>query len=465
MQPQVHNQGLSLPTLLPTNQTQTYQLLLNRNLRSTISSTGVQTSASLPSSLTSVSGMNQTPINVVGQNASMQNNLSNVAQNPSSLVQRQNVIDQQLYQSQGVLSETSSNSTVQTDETNGVDWQEEIYQKIKTIKDIYLPELNEMRQKIDAKLQEHDSLPQQPKTDQLEKLKMFKIMADRMISFLQVSKDNVKISFKDKLSSYERQIITFLNTNRTRKPMPPMQQGQLPSSHMQSLQQPSSQITQAQFHENQMIPMTMHGSVSAMQQNNNMMNSMQTDSMASLQQGAMGSLQQNPISSPPASLSSVPSQNGLTTLQTSLPLQTNPNNMLQYQHQLQPYQQIQKQLMQQGMLQQQQWLKQCSQLLTLHQKARQQQEMLQLHQVAGVNEVKPNISSIPNVNAFAAPSIGQAPQESLAIGTTRVVVPDYGARGNDALATGKSTVAEQQSPDGAQLTQLISEARSPSAST
>ncbi|CAI0459425.1 unnamed protein product [Linum tenue] len=337
-------------------------------------------------------------------------------------------------------------STVQTDETNGVDWREEVYQKIKTMEDMYLPELNEMRQKFDAKLQE------QPKTGQLEKLKMFKIMVDRMLSFLQVSKDDVQVSFKDKLISYERQIITFLNVNRPRKPMPPMQQGQLPSSHMQSLQQPLSQITQAQFHENQMIPMTMHGSVSAMQQNNNMMNSMQTDSMASLQQGAMGSLQQNPISSPPASLSSVPSQNGLTTLQTSLPLQTNPNNMLhQYQHQLQPYQQIQKPLMQQGMLQQQQWHQQCSQLLTLHQKAREQQEMLQLHQVAGVNEVKPNISSLPNVNAVAVPSIGQPPQESLAIGTTRVVVPDYGARGNDALATGKSTVAEQQSPDGAQV--------------
>ncbi|CAL1407975.1 unnamed protein product [Linum trigynum] len=370
---------------------------------------------------------------------------------PGSLVQPQNVIDQQkqLYQSQRVLPETSStsqDSTAQTAQANGVDWQEEVYQKIKTMKEMYLPELNEMYQKIAAKLQQHDSLPQQPKTDQLEKLKMFKTMLERMISFLQVSKSNVLISFKEKLSSYERQIITFLNTNRPRKPMPQMQQGQLPSSHMQSLQQSSSQITQAQSHENQMNPMTLQSSVSAMQQNNNMasmqqtnnmasmqhslsgvsspqqnmMNSMQAGSnldsgqgnaMASSQQGAMGSLQQNPSSSQPASLSSVSSQSGLTMLQPNLPLQSNSNNMLQHQHlkQQQPHdqqilqshqfkqhqqRQMQQQLMQkQHMIQQQH---QHQQQLQQHQQqqqqqnqqVKQQQQISQLHQINDATDVK-----------------------------------------------------------------------------
>ncbi|CAI0459426.1 unnamed protein product [Linum tenue] len=333
-----------------------------------------------------------------------------------SLVQPQNVIDQQkqLFQSQ----------------------------RIKTMKEMYLPELNEMYQKIAAKLQQHDSLPQQPKTDQLEKLKMFKTMLERMISFLQVSKNNVQISFKEKLSSYERQIITFLNTNRPRKPMPPMQQGQLPSSHMQSLQQPSSQITQAQSHENQMNPMTLQGSVSAMQQTNNMssmqhslsgvsspqqnmMNSMQAGSnldsgqgnaMASPQQGAMGSLQQNPSSSQQASLSSMSSQSGLTMLQPSLPLQSNSNNMLQHQHlkQQQPHdqqilqsqqfkqhqqRQMQQQLLQkqhmlqqqqqhQQQLQQQHHQQQQQQQQQLNQQVKQQQQMPQLHQINDVTDAK-----------------------------------------------------------------------------
>ncbi|GMQ10859.1 hypothetical protein CsSME_00053698 [Camellia sinensis var. sinensis] len=160
--------------------------------------------------------------------------------------------------------------TAQTGNASSGDWQEEVYQKIKTMKDEYLPELNEIYQKIAGKLQQHDSLPQQPKNENLEKLKIFRTMLERIIAFLQVSKSNILPGFKDKLGSYEKQIINFINSNRPRK-LP----GQLPLAHMRSMQQSrwsQSQITQVQPLENQMNPqlqsMNLQGSASTMQQNN-----------------------------------------------------------------------------------------------------------------------------------------------------------------------------------------------------
>ncbi|XP_050286692.1 mediator of RNA polymerase II transcription subunit 15a-like isoform X1 [Quercus robur] len=139
---------------------------------------------------------------------------------------------------------SSLDSTAQTGHANGADWQEETYQKIKSMKDLYLPVINEMHQKIVAKLQQHDSLPQQSKSDQLEKLKVFKTMLERIITFLQVSKSNIPPGYKDNLGSYEEQIANFINTNRPKKPA--LQQGQFPAPHMQSMQQPQSQLAQMQ---------------------------------------------------------------------------------------------------------------------------------------------------------------------------------------------------------------------------
>ncbi|XP_065620440.1 mediator of RNA polymerase II transcription subunit 15a isoform X4 [Quercus suber] len=119
------------------------------------------------------------------------------------------------------------------------------------MKDLYLPEISEMYQKIAAKLQPHDSLPQQSKSDQLEKLKVFKTMLERIITFLQVSKNNISPGYNEKLGSYEKQIVNFINTNRPKKPA--LQRGQLPVPHMQTMQQPP-QLAQIQSHENQMNP-------------------------------------------------------------------------------------------------------------------------------------------------------------------------------------------------------------------
>ncbi|RWR86516.1 mediator of RNA polymerase II transcription subunit 15a isoform X2 [Cinnamomum micranthum f. kanehirae] len=110
-------------------------------------------------------------------------------------------------------------STAQTGHVGVVDWQEEVYQKIKYMKELYLPELNELYQKIAIKCQQHDALVLQPKqSDPIEKLKLFKGIIERMITFLQVPKSNISPTYKDKLAQYEKQIVGVLHSNRHKKP-------------------------------------------------------------------------------------------------------------------------------------------------------------------------------------------------------------------------------------------------------
>ncbi|XP_070666286.1 uncharacterized protein [Malus domestica] len=97
----------------------------------------------------------------------------------------------------------------------------------------------------------HDSLPQQPKSKQLEKLKMFKTMLERLISVLHISERSIWPGLRDVSVSYEKQIVNFVNINRPRKQVPPLQQGQLPPPHKHSIQQSQSQVTKLQSHENQ----------------------------------------------------------------------------------------------------------------------------------------------------------------------------------------------------------------------
>ncbi|KAJ6389653.1 hypothetical protein OIU77_027888 [Salix suchowensis] len=104
---------------------------------------------------------------------------------PSIMVQVSNALWVALCATDATYGIAPLDSTAETGHGNGADWQEEIYQKIKVMKETYLPEINEMYQRIDAKLQQHDSHPQQPKPEQLDKLKVFKAMLERLITFLQ----------------------------------------------------------------------------------------------------------------------------------------------------------------------------------------------------------------------------------------------------------------------------------------
>ncbi|KAK8641742.1 hypothetical protein V6N13_011120 [Hibiscus sabdariffa] len=435
-QPQVPLQQTqqTASNLLPTQGQTSQQPQQQQQLMSQMQSQSTQLQQQL--------GLQQQP-NQVQQN--LQQRLQASGQTSNSLLQSQNLIDQQkqLYQSQRAVPETSStslDSTAQTGQANGGDWQEEVYQKIKAMKETYLPELNEMHQKIAAKLLQHDSLPQQPKSEQLDKLKIFKTMLERILHFLTVSKANIVPAYKEKLSSYEKQIINFINTNRPRKPISAMQQGQLPPPHMHSMQQPQPQINQTQSHDNQMNPqlqsINLQGSMPTMQPNNitsmqhnslsslpvastaqqTMLNSLQPGSnldpgqgnaLGSMQQVATGPLQQNPVSnSQQANISSLSSQSGITVLQQNMnPLQSN-SNMLQHQHMKQQQEQqiLQSQKYKQQRQMQQQYLQQKQQLMQqqqqLHQQAKQQlptQLQAHLHQMNDANDMRQGINVKPGV--------------------------------------------------------------------
>ncbi|QCE02137.1 mediator of RNA polymerase II transcription subunit 15a-like isoform X2 [Vigna unguiculata] len=343
-------------------------------------------------------------------------------QTSGSLLQQQNVLDhqKQLYQSQRNLSETSAtslDSTTQSAQPSGNDWQEEVYQKLQAMKESYLPDMNELYQKIANKLQQHDSLPQQSKPDQLDKMRAYKMMLENMMTFVQIPKISILPHYKEKLVPYEKQIVGLLNQSRPRK-------GQIPQTHMSSMQQPQSQVTQLQSHENQMNSQlqstNLQGSVPTMQQNNiatsqhnplsgvsagqqNMMNSMQPgtsldsgqgNSVNSLQHVPMNSMQQTPVSTPQlqTNINSLQSQGGANVSQPnslhsgSSALQHQLKHQEQQMLQNQQYKQYHQQRMLQRQLLQQQQLHhpakpQLSAQLQTHQ-------MSQLHQMNDINDLK-----------------------------------------------------------------------------
>ncbi|KAI3690517.1 hypothetical protein L2E82_48584 [Cichorium intybus] len=114
----------------------------------------------------------------------------------------------------------AANSVNPSDFTNGEDWQEEVYEKIKIMKNLYLQDLNDLYLVILHKLQKHNSVPQQQlNNEKIEKLKAFKNMLERFMTFLQIPKHNILAKYKDKLSTYEDQIVRVIYLNR-RKPVP-----------------------------------------------------------------------------------------------------------------------------------------------------------------------------------------------------------------------------------------------------
>ncbi|KAH0678460.1 hypothetical protein KY284_019545 [Solanum tuberosum] len=225
----------------------------------------------------------------------------------------------------------------------------------------------------------HDSLQQRLENEKIEKLKMFKIMLERIMLFLRLNKQDIQLIHKDKLVSVEKNISKFLSSNLAlSKTSSSPQQGQLHQSSMQ-LQQPQSLAGQTN------PPMQpIQGSLEAMQQSyltnlqhyslsgvSTISNSQlhminvvkpgsrwdlgQGNSLKSPQQVATGSLQQNPVNSlQHDNISSFSTQGGMNPVQANLEfLQQNSNalpHLLPTQHE-------------QQMLQNQQLTLLCNQLL------------------------------------------------------------------------------------------------------
>ncbi|KAI3910120.1 hypothetical protein MKW98_014505 [Papaver atlanticum] len=159
---------------------------------------------------------------------------------------------QQLQQQQHQLpSSTSIDAAITGNATatgNAAD-QEEVYQTIKSMREKYLPDLSYMHQRISQKCHQHDSLPHPPKSEQHERLQIFKNMLDRMIGFLNLPKSSMIPSLKDKLALYEKQILNILNSNGPRKSDPVQQQIQPTGGHSLSIRQ--RQLQQQQQEEEQ----------------------------------------------------------------------------------------------------------------------------------------------------------------------------------------------------------------------
>ncbi|XP_058105043.1 mediator of RNA polymerase II transcription subunit 15a-like [Magnolia sinica] len=413
----------------------------------------------------------------------LQRDMQQRTQTSGALPQSQNAIDQQkqLFQPQRVLPEASStsmDSTAQPGHVGVPDWQEDVYQKIKSMKELYLPELNEMYQKIVMRFQQLDAPIQQPKqSEQIERLKWYKAMLERLIAFLQVPKSNISPAYKERLSHFEKQIVGVLSSRIKKPALQQPGQQQLQPSVGQSLlipQQPQSQNSQQQHDNlvNQMQPMRAQGPVASMHSTTttnlqhatqqNMMNALQTgsslDSTAlgsglnsltqgamgslqqnirgSLQQNTMGSLQQNTVHVPPqqAKINTL-SQGGVNPLQPNI----EPNStVLQQQHlkqqqeqQLMQPQQLKQQYPPRHVLQQliqqqqkQQILQQQPLMQQLHQQQKQQQsaqlqphQMPQLHQMNEANESKMRSGAGPDLFSQQQP-VGQrlAYQQQLKIG-------------------------------------------------
>ncbi|EMS59658.1 hypothetical protein TRIUR3_00864 [Triticum urartu] len=142
----------------------------------------------------------------------------------------------------------SADSTAQTGYASTGDWQEEIHQMIKRLKDQYFAELSELFNKMCVKLQHVDSIiPPQISSEQYDRMKSFKTMLERILQMLQIGKSSVQPAMRDKVPRYEKQIISILNSQR--KPVQPQIQqqfqpppGQAPNSSISQQLQPSQNL-------------------------------------------------------------------------------------------------------------------------------------------------------------------------------------------------------------------------------
>ncbi|VVB04448.1 unnamed protein product [Arabis nemorensis] len=211
------------------------------------------------------------------QSRSLQQNLDSVHndtqrfQAADSLHQTQNIPDQQNqpYQLQRTPP-ASQDSTSLTVNASGYDWQEETYQKIKALKNMYLPVLSTMLQKVVDKLREIDSLPPQKMLyEPTEKLRVGKSTLEQVIVFLNVHRSSISEKHRDRFSIYEDHVLRLTKSQfGPRKPMQ-QQQGIVPPSQLHQAALQSHQVHVSQSLDNnqmnsQLIPRNQNGASSSL---------------------------------------------------------------------------------------------------------------------------------------------------------------------------------------------------------
>ncbi|KAH6772457.1 mediator of RNA polymerase II transcription subunit 15a-like protein, partial [Perilla frutescens var. frutescens] len=228
-------------------QSQLQQQFLSLNIQNNIPSTG------MPNTVGNSMGQGATP-NYTHANSQRQQqqvvSRDSLQQplNPQQYLHMQQM-QQQLTRQQYIMhhhqqqQQQEQQQRQQTGNASSGDWQEEVYQKIKSMHEVYYPELNEMYQRMAAKLQQDEALPQQPKNERLEKLRFLMLMLERLIMFLRTNKNDIQPNHKEKIVGVENQIVNILKPNRPRKPVSSLQQGQLSQPHMHAMQESQQQTT------------------------------------------------------------------------------------------------------------------------------------------------------------------------------------------------------------------------------
>uniref|UniRef100_A0A453T9S3 Mediator complex subunit 15 KIX domain-containing protein n=2 Tax=Aegilops tauschii TaxID=37682 RepID=A0A453T9S3_AEGTS len=374
------------------------------------------------------------------QQSSMQQRL----QTSGGMLLQQNNMDQQkqFIQAQRGLQEvsssTSADSTTQTGLAGAGDWQEEIYQMIKSLKDQYFAELSDLSNKISMKLQHVDSIiPPQKPSEQYDRMKNFKNMLDRILQLLQISKSTIQPAMRDKVPQYEKQIISILNSQRRKPVQPQIQQqfqppaGQAPNSSILQQQQTSQNLQQHDSHTNPQaslssmstglqssgvagmqhvpVPPTTNFSAPTQQNGANIQhqpvsnleaaqggnfNSLQHGSVSgALQQGNTGPMQ-GTVNTQPQTSSGMLSHNSMSTMQPNgNSMQANASSLQQLKQQQQDHHMMQSQQMKRQMFQQYQQKQQMlQQQFPIQQQLQKQQQVQmqvpQLHAGNDVNESK-----------------------------------------------------------------------------
>ncbi|EOA39344.1 hypothetical protein CARUB_v10012388mg, partial [Capsella rubella] len=146
----------------------------------------------------------------------------------------------------------------------GQEWREEIFQKIRSMNEVYAPYVNDVYQIATDVLHCQEPLPQQQRTENVESWQSFKKMVEELRQFLSVTKSSITPAFKKKLAFHEKMLKECINMYRK---MQTRQQGELPQA----------QTVQDQSHDNQtnlqMQSMNMHVTGPRLQQSSNVLSS------------------------------------------------------------------------------------------------------------------------------------------------------------------------------------------------
>ncbi|KAE8814346.1 mediator of RNA polymerase II transcription subunit 15a [Hordeum vulgare] len=327
---------------------------------------------------------------------------------------------------QEVSSSTSADSTSQIGHAGAGEWQEEIYQMIKNLKDQYFPELSELFNKISVKLQHVDNMiPPQKPSEQYDRMKNFKTMLGRILHMLQISKSSIQPAMRDKVPQYEKQIISILSSQRTKPVQPQIQQqfqppaGQAPDSSILQQQQTSQNLQQHDSHTNPQaslsskstglqssgvtgiqhvpLPPTTNFSATTQHQAVSNLEAAQRGNFNSLQHGLVsGALQQGTMNTQLQTSGSMLSHNPISTMQASgNSMQPNASSLQQQQqdHHLMQSEQMKRQMYQYQ--QKQQMLQQ--QLPVQQQQQKQQQVQMQVPQLHAGNDVRQGTAMKPGI--------------------------------------------------------------------